>query len=90
LKTATPCSEQTCLSPSLEDISRCWRAPGESERNSSKRLDSRSPETLAHFPTGNAVYPAASPHAVFSTPVEMTKVYRGVRLSGSGAPPGEP
>ena len=47
-------------------------------------------ETLAHFPTGNAVYPAASPHAVCSTPVEMTKVYRGVRLSGSGAPPGEP
>ncbi len=23
---------------------------------------------------GNAVYPAASPHAVFSTPVEMAKV----------------
>jgi hypothetical protein len=35
---------------------------GEMEEN----VDSRSPEPLARFPTGNAVHPAASPHAVFN------------------------
>jgi hypothetical protein len=49
------------------------RERSEDRQSDSKRFDSRSPEALALSPNGNAVHPAASPHAVFSTSVGMTE-----------------